>query len=442
MNLPNSLQARLALTIGLGVAVLWVITALTTAAIIRHEIDEVFDSALEETAQRILPLAIQEIFAREDDGTEQLITTLRESEEFLTYTVRDKQGRVLLRSHDADIRDFPAFVQNGFTQTPTHRLFFESVLDGSFTITIAEPLDHREQVERETLITLGLPLFILLPLTLGGIWMLVHMMLRPLRRLRLEMATRDGHDLTPVDITGLPAELTPVAEAVNALLQRVGRTLEAERSFASNAAHELRTPIAGALVQTQRMIEETSDKGARKRAQDIEVSLKRLSRLSEKLMQMARAEGANLRTNTSHDLAQVLKLVVDDLGHTERAKGIVLNLPDQPVMSNIDADAFAILVRNLLENALRHGAGDAPVVVTLLAGVTLRVVNAGPVVPPKILRDLTRRFHRGNTGAEGSGLGLAIVHTIASGIGGTLDILSPTAGRKDGFEVVLRFKGI
>ena len=442
MSLPSSLQARLALTIWLGVAALWIITALITATIIRHEIDEVFDSALEETAQRILPLAIQEIFTREDDGTEQLITTLREHEEFLTYAVRDGQGRVLLRSHDADIRDFPPFVQNGFTQTSTHRLFFESVLDSSFTITIAEPLDHRKQVERETLMALGLPLFILLPLTLGGIWMLVRMMLRPLRRLRSEMATRDGHDLTPVDITGLPGELTPMADAVNALLQRVGRTLEAERSFASNAAHELRTPIAGALAQTQRMIEETSDEGARKRARDIEVSLKRLNRLSEKLMQMARAEGANLRTNTQHDLAQVLNMVADDLGHMERANRILLNLPDQPVMSNIDADAFAILVRNLLENSLRHGASDEPVDVTLHADVTLRVVNACPVVPPKVLRDLTRRFHRGNTGAEGSGLGLAIVHTIASGIGGTLEILSPAVGRKDGYEVILRFNGI
>jgi two-component system OmpR family sensor kinase len=123
---------------------------------------------------------------------------------------------------------------------------------------------------------------ILLPFTLGGLWFLVHLMLRPLRGFRSQVATRDGHDLTPVNTEDLPNEITPVAEAVNALLQRLQRTLEAERSFAANAAHELRTPVAAALVQTQRLVAETHEDGTRKRAGDIEASLKRLNRLSEK----------------------------------------------------------------------------------------------------------------------------------------------------------------
>ena len=183
MRLPASLQVRLALAIGLGVAVLWIATSLITAAVIRHEIDEVFDSALQETAQRILPLAIQEIFEREDDGTEQLITTLREHDEFLTYVVRNRAGRVLVRSHDADIRDFPPFTGIGFARTPTHRLYYDAAFDGEFNIAIAEPLDHRAEVSRETLMALGLPLFVLLPLTLGGIWLLVRLMLRPPARI-------------------------------------------------------------------------------------------------------------------------------------------------------------------------------------------------------------------------------------------------------------------
>ncbi|PCJ74368.1 MAG: two-component sensor histidine kinase [Rhodobacteraceae bacterium] len=440
MTLPHSLQARLALTIGLGVAVLWLITTVITAATIRHEITEVFDSALEETGQRILPLAIQELINREDDGTEQLINTLRTHDEFLTYVIRDKSGRVLLRSHDADLRDFPPFEQYGFRQTSTHRLYYDSALDGSFTITIAEPLDHRREVTLETTLALGLPLFILLPLTLGGIWFLVRLMLRPLKKFRSDLANRDGHDLTPVDSSGLPDEITPVAEAVNGLLQRVQRTLTAERNFASNAAHELRTPVAGALAQTQRLIVETSEEGTRKRGKDIETALKRLNRLSEKLMQMARAEGAKLRSDTPRNIAPVVRMVLDDLAHTDKADRVMLNLPEQPILSDIDADAFAILLRNLLENALRHGAKDTPVNVSLNEEATLRVVNAGPVVPPEVLHDLTDRFQRGNSSADGSGLGLSIVHTIVRGIDGTLDINSPATGHEDGFEVVVHLK--
>ena len=122
LRLPKSLHGRLALSVGIGVAALWVITALITATILRHEINEVFDSALEETGQRILPLAIKEFLEREDDGTEQLITTLREHDEFLTYVVRDASGRVLLRSLDADLDDFPPIKNTGFMRSEERRV--------------------------------------------------------------------------------------------------------------------------------------------------------------------------------------------------------------------------------------------------------------------------------------------------------------------------------
>lgn len=437
LRLPKSLHGRLALAIGLGVATLWVITALITATIIRHEINEVFDSALEETGQRILPLAIKEFLEREDDGTEQLITTLREHDEFLTYVVRDASGRVLLRSHDADLDVFPPIKNTGFMETSKHRIYYDAALGGDFTIAIAEPLDHRSEVSRETFLALGFPLLFLLPLMLAGIWVLVSLMLRPLRGFATEVSTRDGHNLKPVNVGGLPDEIAPVAEAVNQLLDRLQRTLDAERSFAANAAHELRTPVAAALAQTQRLLVETGENTARQRAKDIEASLKRLHRLSEKLMQMARAEGANLRTQIPHDLSPVLRMVTEDLCYSEAGQQLDLIVPDHPVLSNTDPDAFAILARNLVENALRHGEPGGPVSVSLMPDRTLRVANRGPVVPPGVLGDLTQRFARGQTHAKGSGLGLAIVQTIAQGIGAQLEILSPETGNEDGFEVVV-----
>ncbi len=437
MRLPRSLQARLALAIGSGVVLVWILTALLTAATIREEMNEVFDSALEETAQRILPLAIQELFEAEGDGSAQLITTLREHDEFLTYVVRNREGRILLRSHDADVGDFPPFRESGFIRTRTHIIYHDSALDGEYTIAVAEPLAHRNEAAREALMALGLPLLFLLPVTLGGIWVALRLMLRPLRRFRDEVAVRDGRDLTPVDTTGLPAEIRPVGEAVNALLARLERTLEAERSFAANAAHELRTPVAAALAQAQRLQAETGEAATRRRAGDVEASLKRLNRLSEKLMQMARAEGADLRADRPHDLARIVRMVADDLAHSDSASRLVLDLPGGAVMAEIDPDAFAIAVRNLVENALRHGEAGAPVHVRLGADGVVQVINAGPVVPEAELGTLTRRFARRNRSADGSGLGLAIVQVIAEGMGGRLELHSPARGRADGFEAVL-----
>ncbi len=437
MRLPRSLQGRLALAIGSSVALVWLITAFLTAETIRHEINEVFDSALEETAQRILPLAVQELFEGAADGTALLITTLREHEEFLTYVVRDRSGRILLRSHDADVEIFPPFQEAGFFQTDRHIIYYDTALGGDFTIAVAEPLEHRNEAARETLMALGLPLFFLLPLTLVGIWLLLRLMLGPLRGFRDEVALRDGHDLTPVDTSCLPAEIKPIGEAVNALLERLQRTLEAERSFATNAAHELRTPVAGALAQIQRLQAEAGEDATRERARDIEASLKRLNRLSEKLMQMARAEGASLRVDSPYDLAQILRMVADDIAHADLDSRLELDLPDRPVMSHIDPDAFAIAVRNLLENALRHGDAGAPVRVSLQEDGALHVINGGPVVPAQELQSLTRRFARRDRSAEGSGLGLAIVQVIADGTGGRLELRSPATGRADGFEAVL-----
>lgn len=436
-RLLRSLQGRLALAIGSGVALVWIISALITAAAVRERMNEVFDSALEETAQRILPLAVQELFENEGDGTAQLISTLRAHDEFLTYVVRDRNGKILLRSHDADIRDFPPFRETGFARTDTHILYYDAALGGEFTIAIAEPLAHRANAARETLMALSLPLFVLLPLTLGGIWFLVRLTLGPLRGLRVQLAARDGHDLTPVETDGLPDEIMPVAEAVNALLERLQRMLEAERSFAANAAHELRTPVAGALAQLQRLQAETTGDRARDRITDIEASLKRLNRLSEKLMQMARAEGASLLADTPHDLVQIARMVVDDMAHADRDSRLVLDLPDHPVMSRVDPDAFAIALRNLLENALRHGDAHQPVIVSLHGDGTLRVVNGGSVVAADDLQSLTRRFARRDRSAEGCGLGLAIVQVIAEGTGGRLELRSPATGRTDGFEAVL-----
>lgn len=437
MRLPRSLMARLGLSLGLLLTVLWIAAATVTATMLRHEMDEVFDSALRETAQRLLPLAVVDIVGRDDDGVTQRLGAIREHDEFFTYIVRDAQGRILLQSHTADAAVFPPYDLPGFSQTATHRLYSDDALRGTIRITVAEPLDHRTAVARELQIGLGLPVLIVIPVTLLLIAVAVGASLGSLRRFRETLQARDARDLSPVPTDDLPSEIAPMAETLNALLARLRSAFDAERSFAANAAHELRTPLAGAIAQAQRLRAETDDPAASARADDIEATLKRLTRLSERLMQLARAEGGQLRLDRTSDLRTVARIVTEDIGRTAPAGRITLSLPDRPVISDLDPDIFGILCRNLVENALRYGSDTAPVDITLTADGTLSVANDGDMVPPEKLSKLTTRFERAVTGTDGSGLGLAIVAAIADRIGSELVLKSPRTGRNTGFEAIV-----
>ncbi|KJS08892.1 MAG: histidine kinase [Hoeflea sp. BRH_c9] len=437
MRLPRSLQARLGLSLGILLTVLWIAAASVTAVILRNEMDKVFDSALQETAQRLLPLAVVDIVGREDDGVTQRLAAIRDHEEFFTYIVRDDQGRILLQSHAADVAVFPVYDGPGFRQTPTHRLFNDDALQGSVRITVAEPLDYRASVAREIQMGLGLPLLIVLPLVLLSIVLAVRASFAPLRRFRDRLEARNARDLSPVPGGDLPSEIAPVAVTLNRLLDRLKATFDAERSFAANAAHELRTPLAGAIAQAQRLQSETLDPAASARAADIEATLKRLTRLSERLMQLARAEGGQLRLDRTSDLRIVARVVVEDIAQTAAPDRIALTLPATPVMSDLDPDAFGIVCRNLVENAVRHGSEATPVEVSLTSDGQLIVANDGPVLSPETLNRLTARFERAGAATDGSGLGLAIVAAIADRIGSPLILRSPRPGHQSGFEARL-----
>ena len=434
----NALQVRLALTIGIVVTVLWVVAALVTANLLRGELNEVFDAALQETAHRLLPLAVSEILGRDEEGVNERIGDGGEQgrDELFTYLVRDAAGNVLLQSHRAVIADFPSVPRPGFVQTKTLRIFSADAMQHSIIISLAEPLQHRDQIARELQIGLGLPLLIVIPLSLLGIVWVVRQSFHPLRSFRQVLAGRSEMDLSAVDCSGLPAEIRPLGETMNALLGRLNAAFEAERSFAANAAHELRTPLAGAIAQAQRLRVETKDVLAARRAREIEVTLKRMTRLAERLMQLARAEGGRLRLDQPSDLRQVLGFVVED-ARRGAAADLRLTMPEGPVVSDLDPDIFGILCRNLIENALRHGTPGAEVVVELDGSVRVRVENDCDPIAPDLMAGLEDRFTRAPNAGEGSGIGLAIVRTIASRLGGRVQLQSPVPGQDRGFAAVV-----
>lgn len=434
-----SLQRRLVVGLTLGVTLLWLAATVVSGLVVQNELNETFDNAMQETAQRLLPLAVLDIFNREDSTIPQRVASLNTQQDGYSYLVRDSQGAILLQSGGADVTLFDPQPIQGFATSATHRLFGASALRDTIFLQIAEPLAHRRKVALEAAIALLLPLLFLIPLSLLGIWLFVRFSLRSVQSYRWAIERRGAGNLSPIHVERLPAEISPIADAVNRLIERLRQALDAERRFAENSAHELRTPLASALAQVQRLAHDVPEGPLQARTYQIEASLQELSRLSEKLMQLAKAEGGGLLSEVPQDLVVLLDHVVQDLRRTARDR-IELKLPlAESVLSLIDPDAFAILVRNLIENALKHGSRDNAVEVSLSSDACLTVVNAGDVVSGDDLAKLTRRFVRGDNPTEGFGLGLAIASAIAQGVGAELIFASPATGRADGFEAVVQF---
>ncbi|KZB51686.1 sensor histidine kinase [Thalassospira xiamenensis] len=452
----SSLTARIVGRVTLCVVTLWLVAAGLAAVVIDEELGEAFDSGLQETARRNLPLAVEFIMNRpngsgmtelpalldhdqddgEDDGPD-------DSGEYLLYQMRNALGEVLLQTHDAGQVAFAAPLEPGFWQDEMFRYYTEAAISGTLFLQVAEPLAHRREATFESAVAVLLPVIVLVPAIIVAIWLSVRAGLGPVTRLHDEIDLRGSGNLDPIAIKHIPVELARIGGAVNTLLVRLKSALNAERSFASNSAHELRTPIASALAQTQQLLSEMApDDIHRERAKRVEQSLGRLRRLSEKLLQWSRAEAGIGKSDQHHDLDAIVDMVVEDIRRSNRfGDRIDVMRNGTSLVAAIDPDAFGICVGNLLENALMHGDADQAVSLRVEGPDTLIVENAGRTVPDYILVRLTHRFERHGKHPESSGLGLSIVSAIIEQAGGQLELISPRPCMTDGFIARLKLPG-
>jgi two-component system OmpR family sensor kinase len=434
----RSIALRLAGGLTVGTALLWIGAAAIAGAVMREELNEAYDEALRQSAFRLLPLVIHDIREGVRHGGPR-VPALDESDGYFTYYVRDPEGSVVVEGDNAPEDLESVEVADGFSELDGKRLF--SATDGrsGYRIVVIERNDHRDVALGESIAALAWPLAALVPLIALGIWFAVRLAMRPLERLRRDISLRDSRNLSPLTSEGHPAELAPIAEAVASLLTRLRSAMDAERSFAASSAHELRTPIAGALAQTQQLAIELGGRPGSERLGEIERALRHLAQLAEKLLQLSRLDAGFAQAETAADLLPVLRLVVRDF-QTASGTGSRVQLDIREgltLVSAINVDAFAIAVRNLIQNALIHGTAGGRVEVTVGQGNTISVVNPGPVIPPEILARIAERFVRGATAASGTGLGLSIVRSIMEQTGGNLALHSPATGRADGFEAIL-----
>ena len=440
---PWTMTRRLIGALVLLIGSLWLVGVISAAILIRHEIDEVFDSALQETAQRLLPLVLDDLEEHEDEER-QLSDPFpaAKHKEHLHYQVRDAAGRVILRSHDSSAEPFPAPLKRGYFDANGRRYYTEASPDMRVYVQVAELPEERQEAVRALWLGLAAPLIGLLPIAALVIFWTVRRTTRPILDIQHQIGMRDGEHLDPIDPHGLPGELTPIIHDMNRLLERLKAALEAERSFAANSAHELRNPIAAARAQAELIAAGLRGSPDHVRATQLIAMLGKLSGRIEKMLQLARAEAGLGLARHETDLAAITRLVFEDYARRPQV-GAHLTFDAgsrQSLTVAVDPDALGIALQNLIDNALNHGAPGATIEIVVGPGATVHVINGGPAITPDTLAKLKQRFERaGRKGAPGAGLGLSIVEEIMRQAGGHLELFSPPRGRPDGFEATLVF---
>ena len=290
-------------------------------------------------------------------------------------------------------------------------------------IQVAQPQRIRRQFAAQAALRSVLPLLAVAPLMAAATWWLVALAFRPLDRVAGSVRTRDAEALAPLALDGLPDEVQPLVQALNALLQRLEAAFGAQRAFVADAAHELRSPLTALRLQIERL-RRSPDEAARAVALDaLSAGVERAVRLVEQLLTLARSEpGATSAAPERIALAELVRQAVADTVPYALARGTELELDaDEAVHIDGDARALAALARNLVDNAVRYAPPGARVQVRVAAdgdgGAPLLVVDdAGPGIPAADRERVFDRFvRRGAAGAQeqGSGLGLAIVRSVA-----------------------------
>ena len=327
----------------------------------------------------------------------------------------------------------------------TWRIFSTATRDR--VIQVAQPLKIRRQLAAQAALRSVIPILALAPVLAVAIGWSVGASLRPVRQLTAEVKRRDADTLDPVAESGLPAEVSPLVESINTLLARLHSAFDAQRAFVSDAAHELRSPLTALKLQLQ-LLQRSTDPASRDEAiRALAAGIERATRLVAQLLTLARAEpGAPQQPLVPTDLAEVARQAMADMVPLADAKSIQLALEAQPdCMVESDASALRILVRNLLDNAVRYTPAGGRVELTVAGQggqIVLTVDDSGPGIPASERERVFDRFYRRAGGEQagleqsGSGLGLAIVRSIAQRHRASVQMIDSPLG---GLRVAVRF---
>jgi two-component system sensor histidine kinase TctE len=371
------------------------------------------------------------------------------SADSVIYAVRDTQGRLL--AGDARLPMVPmsgetsqlvAMTQVDHRNVRTLTTRFDTPA-GVVLITVADTRPAAEPAARYGFMSTLLWDFVQLDVTLVLVWFGIQLGLRPVKRLRDEIAARSPKDLRPIDETSVPREIAPVVVTLNRLFTTLRSSVQSQQQFIANTAHQLRTPITGLQAQLELLVAESAAAPVQNRLLTLQEGIRQLAHSANQLLALARAyPTVNIATkNQTVALDTIVEEVVARFIDRALRANIDLGIDVKPASVLADPSLIDDLLSNLIDNALKYTPSGGSVTVSVgqrNGKAYLAVEDTGPGIPEEDRQRVRQRFFRlPNSPGHGSGLGLAIVDEIAQLYGASLAIAGRATG--PGTMVSLQF---
>ena len=436
-----SLRARLTGALLLAVLAFAALQAAVTYRTARAETEALFDAQMQRIALSLsgslgAGALSDDAPAADTPAAREMIIQIWRADGVMLY--RSPQGRLL-----------PPQTVIGFSDTVAggepYRIY--ALRTATQVVQVAQQTEARGRMAGQLALRAVLPVALLAPVLMLIVWWVVGRAIGPIERVRRQVAARRPDDLAPLPTGDLPAEVRPLVDEMNGLLTRLSAAWDALTHFTADAAHELRSPLAALRLQAQSLQRAPDDATRAIATERLLAGIDRATRLVEQLLALARQEAAGEGAElVSLDLTALARNALADAEPEAARHAIALTLdaPTAHVVLRADEAALAVLLRNLLGNALRHTppGGQVRVGVREEASVIdLTVEDSGPGIAPDERARVLDRFYRvPGTPGHGSGLGLAIVRAIAERHGAALTLdASPTLG---GLRVMLRWPAV
>jgi two-component system sensor histidine kinase TctE len=299
-------------------------------------------------------------------------------------------------------------------------------------VQVAETLEKRAQLANEIIKGVILPQFIILPIVLALVWFALARGLSPLAQLQERIRARPPDDLSPIETDQVPEEITPLVGSLNDMLARLSLSIDMQKRFIADAAHQMKTPLAGMRMQSELALRQTDHDEIHRSLMQLAKSSESATRLVNQLLALARAENQPQAGTAFQpiDLNELARGLVHDWVQTSFAQQIDLGFEQPPYPTMISGNAMMLreLLGNLIDNALRYTPSGGSVTVRVRSTLDLAILeveDTGPGIPQAERLHVFERFYRIlGSNADGSGLGLAIVREIAQQHGAEVDIFN------------------